>query len=52
MDPFIARDFKEFIRIFGMIPCTHLSVLPAVERKIGAMAQIANKRTHSAARAR
>ena|ERR1700678_1535729 len=43
MDPFIARDFKEFIRISGMTPCAHLSVLAAVERKIGAMAQIANK---------
>jgi len=30
---FIARDFKEFIRISGMTQRAHIAVLPAVERE-------------------
>ena len=44
---FIAKDFKEFIRVRDD-PCADLAVLPAVERETGALAQDAQKRVSSA----
>lgn len=40
---FIARDFKEFIRISGHEIRPHFASLPAVERKAGTLAQVAKK---------
>ena len=41
---FIARDFKEFIRFSGMTHVVRTSPLPsAIERKAGALAQVAEK---------
>jgi transposase InsO family protein len=48
---FIAKDFKEFIRISGM---THVRIspfLPAIEREDRALAQIAQSRVHPAGNA-
>lgn len=45
---FIARDFKEFIRISGMSHVRTSTLLSAVERKAGALAQVTKERVHSA----
>ena len=50
---FLAKDFKEFIRISGM---THharenVALLSTVERQVGALAQIVEERMYSAGRA-
>ena len=45
---FIAKDFKEFIRISGMTHVRSLAVLPAVEREDRALAQIAQRGVHPA----
>jgi transposase InsO family protein len=43
---FIARDFKEFIRISGM---THVRTSPSYpQSKAGTLAQVTEKRMHSA----
>jgi transposase InsO family protein len=38
---FIARDFKEFIRIAGLTHVPHLALLPAEQREDRALAQVA-----------
>ena len=48
---FIARDFKEFIRISGMTHVQNLAVLPAIEREDRTLAQIAQGRVHPAGNA-
>jgi transposase InsO family protein len=45
---FVARDFKEFIRIAGMTPRANLARLSAIERQAGALAQIPKVRVHPA----
>ena len=47
---FIARDFKEFIRISGMTR-PDLPLLSTVERQDRALAQVVEKRMHSAGNA-
>jgi transposase InsO family protein len=44
---FIAKDFREFIRISGMTR-PHLAVLPAIERKGRALAQTSQRGVHPA----
>ena len=48
---FIARDFKEFIRISGMTHVRTSPLLSTVERQDRALAQVAEKRVHSAGNA-
>ena len=45
---FIARDFKEFIRITGMTHVRTAALLSAIERKNRTLAQVAEKRVHLA----
>ncbi len=45
---FIAKDFKEFIRISGDDARENVALLYAVERQVGALAQIVEERMHSA----
>ena len=48
---FIARDFKEFIRISGMTHVRTSPLLSPIEREDRALAQIAEKRVHPAGNA-
>ena len=48
---FIAKDFKEFIRISGHDARADLAVLSAIERENRALAQIAQRRMHPAGNA-
>ena len=45
---FIARDFKEFIRISGMTHVRTSPYYPAIERENRALAQVAKERVHPA----
>jgi len=44
---FIARDFKEFIRISGMTHVPDIALLSAVERENRALASVPKARVHS-----
>ena len=46
---FIAKDFKEFIRISGMTLRQNFALLSPIERKNRTLAQIAQRRVHPAA---
>ena len=48
---FIARDFKEFIRISGMTHVRTSPYYPAIQRQDRALAQIAERRMHPAGNA-
>ena len=48
---FIAKDFKEFIRICGMTHVRTSPYYPQEQRQAGALAQIAQERVHSAGNA-
>ena len=48
---FIAKDFKEFIRYFGNDARENLALLSAIERQVGALAQIVEERMYPAGRA-
>ena len=48
---FIAKDFKEFIRISGMTHVRTSPYYPAIERKDRTLAQIAQRRVHPAGNA-
>ena len=48
---FIAKDFKEFIRILGHDPRQNFALLSLIERKTRTLAQIAKRRVHPAGNA-
>src|SRR5258707_12295549 len=48
---FIAKDFKEFIRISGMTHVRNFALLSSIERKDRTLAQIAQGRVHPAGNA-
>ena len=48
---FIAKDFKEFIRISGMTHVRTSPYYPQSQRQVGALAPVVEERMHSARRA-
>jgi len=48
---FIAKDFKEFIRVSGHDPRQNFALLSPIERKNRTLAQIAKRRVHPAGNA-